>query len=475
MKKYIAIDIGASSGRVILGWIQEGYLHTEEVHRFENSSQYEDGHYRWNIGKIYSEIMLGLSLAKSKHNVEEAYVGIDTWAVDYCLIDKEGNLMSNPISYRDSRTYETLDSFFEIIDKRKIYKLTGIQIQNFNTLFQLYSEKKETLNLVSTILLIPDYLNYCLTGKRAIEMTNASTTQLFTKEGNISLELLEILGISNDLIPPLVNPGNILGPVKDTLIKSYNLPKLTVMNVASHDTASAIVSVPTLDDEVCYISSGTWSLLGTIENDAITTSLAYEKNYTNERAADGKFRLLKNIMGLWIVQELKKEIAPEKSFADLASLASEAPQSMYLIDVNDSRYLNPTSMLEEINKNCLELYGTFPKEKGSLFRMIYESLAYSYSVSIKELEIISEKRFKQIYVVGGGSEVAILNQFTSNYCNRPVIAGPKEATSFGNLIVQMIGLGEIENDFSSKEILSRSVVTKIFKPQPKKNIQFKIR
>lgn len=443
---YIAIDIGASSGRLILSRTTENNkISFEEIYRFKNGFSKVGKYDCWDIENLTKNILIGLEKVK-QNGIEECFVGIDTWAVDYCLLDENNHLIDDPISYRDNRTDESVAKFSKIISLEELYKKTGIQIQPFNTIFQLFSEEKGKLEKTKKILLIPDYLGYYFTGKTVAEKTNASTTQLLNIETKYWDEkILSVLGIKEEIFPKLVDPGTFLGEINAEKFPEHDLPKAKFITVASHDTASAVVGTPGVGDNWAYISSGTWSLLG-VENKTVNiSSKALKDNYTNEWGFNNTFRFLKNIMGMWLIQEISRMNNYEYSYPEIAKKASQVHSLNSIIDVNDKCFLNPDNMLEEIKKYCDKTNQKIPTNIWEMARVVYDSLATCYAKELKNLEHILDKKIETLYIVGGGANNHFLNQLTADMANIKVIAGPTEATAIGNLVIQMIANNRFEN------------------------------
>ncbi|MDT2743982.1 rhamnulokinase [Enterococcus asini] len=447
MTKYIAVDIGASSGRLMLSSLdEEGKMSLTEIHRFKNGFSETAGADRWQIQHLTTEILKGLAKVKAA-GIEECYVGIDTWGVDYCLLDEAGELMEAPIAYRDKRTQEAMADFDEKMPLTELYQRTGIQLMNFNTVFQLLVEDKEKLAKASSLLLIPDYLGYVFTGNQVLEKTNASTMQLLNlTTRKIDSEILAVLEVSEELFPPLVEPGSILGELQQARFPEYDLPKATFITIASHDTASAVVGTPGAGEDWAYISSGTWSLMGAELKDGIATPVAYDANFTNEWGVAGSIRFLKNIMGMWLIQEVARMQDYQYSYAELADMAAKEAPYQQFVNVNDDRFLNPANMIEEFQAYCRETGQKVPETPGEIARCVYDNLALCYAVELKNLQAITGRKINKLHIVGGGSNNRLLNQLTADACNVTVEAGPGEATAIGNLVVQMVatsGFGDL--------------------------------
>lgn len=464
MAYHVAIDIGASSGRVILADTTEG-LRLTELHRFKNGFTKVGEHDRWNITRLVTEILSGLEKVKAA-GIETCTVGIDTWAVDYCLLDAQGNLLAEPIAYRDARTQGLLEQVFETIPKEIVYEKTGIQFLNFNTLYQLFAEDKDMLGQAQDILLIPDYIAYRLTGKKVGEVTNVSTTQyLNIHSRDYDKDLLDVVGLSRDKLPELMETGQIIGELRPELYESYDLPQATVIAVATHDTGSAVVGVPATTENWAYLSSGTWSLIGVENAQPITSQAAFEENYTNEWGAYKTYRFLKNITGMWAIQEIARMLDNRYSFAEMAEQAYQVEPFLQYINLNDDRFTNPDNMIEEIQAACRESNQIVPESVGELVMCVYSNLALAYAHEWKVLESLTGKELEVLHIVGGGSNVKLLNQLTADLIGKPVIAGPGEATAIGNIMVQMIASGELKDLVEARAWLAKNQTLEGFEPQ----------
>ncbi|MFT9270126.1 MAG: rhamnulokinase [Liquorilactobacillus nagelii] len=464
-KTYVAVDIGASSGRLMLAKLVDSKLVMKEVHRFKNGFVHEKGHDRWNIDALIKEILLGLSKIK-KAGYQNVVLGIDTWAVDYVLVDNHGEKLQDPISYRDNRTQGSIDRLTTDLSKEYIYQKTGIQFLDFNTLYQLFEEDKELLAKTAKIMMIPDYIGYALTGKAVTEVTNASTTQMLSlREGLFDDHLLEKVNVKQTQFPKLVEAGTILGEIKADLAEKYDLPQTEVITVATHDTASAVIGAPGIGQKWAYLSSGTWSLIGAELNTPENGEEAFEQNYTNEWGAYGTYRFLKNIMGLWIIQNIKHELGDRYSFVELAKLAEKEPPFQQLIDVNAERFQNPANMIAEIQKYCQETKQKVPQTPGELAMAVYSNLSLYYANELSILDHILGYHIDSLNIVGGGSNVGLMNQLTATISGINVYAGPSEATAIGNIMVQMITKGDILNVYLARRIIANSFKIKEFKPE----------
>lgn len=462
---HIAIDIGASSGCVVAGELHQGQLKIREIHRFSNEFTDQNGTVYWDVDHLLNELLVGLQKVKySEH--ETCTVGIDTWAVDYVLLDQDDKRMKEVVSYRDKRTEKTMDKLTKLISKEAVYDKTGIQFLPFNTLFQLYEENREVLQKTKQILLIPDYLNYRLTGKIRMETTNASTTQLLNvKKRDLDEDLLREIGLSKEQFAPFVEPGNKLGMIKNEWFKTFDLPKCQVINIASHDTASAVVGTPSTVDHWAYLSSGTWSLLGIETDKPITTRLALNDNYTNEWGVFHTYRFLKNIMGMWIIQEVKSNLAQAHDYHELVQAAQKIEPFQQYIDFNKERFLNPENMIAEMQSYCKETDQPIPQTAGELAAAVYNNLAILYAIAIEEMEEITKERIERLYIVGGGGRNELLNQLTANLSNKPVFIGPTEATAIGNIVMQLIATGKINSLVEGRQLVADSFSLKKIMPQ----------
>ena len=456
MKNYfLAIDIGASSGRHILGWLDNGKLNLKEIYRFKNGATNVNGKLIWDDKGLFSDIVSGLKKCKDDRTIPQS-IGIDTWGVDYALLDENDNLLGEVFSYRDERTLSVIDEVFSIISEQELYQRTGIQKQVFNTIFQLYCDKKSgKLEKAKTFLMMPDYLHFLLTGVKRNEYTNASTTSMLNaKTRDWDYELIDKLGFNKDLFKPLSMPGTLVGKLKDEIAKEVGFDA-EVYLPATHDTASAVMAVPSTDMPL-YISSGTWSLFGVETPIEITTETARTSGFTNEGGYNKSVRFLKNIMGLWMIQCVKKEYNDKYSFVDFADLASEVKDFNSIVDVNDISFFAPTSMIDAIKDYCKKTNQKVPNTVGEVALCVYASLAHSYDLSVKQIQDIYNMEFNAINIVGGGCQNVLLNNLTAKYSGKKVIAGPVEATAIGNLLAQMLAKGEIDSLNQGKEIIKKS-------------------
>lgn len=464
---YLAVDIGASSGRHILGHVEDGKILLEEVYRFENGMEKKDGHLCWNVPHLFHEIKEGLKACRVAGKVPKS-MGIDTWAVDYVLLDEADNVIGNTYGYRDGRTKGMDEEVYAIIPETELYARTGIQKQMFNTIYQLMAVKKqepENMEKAVQLLMLPDYFHFLLTGNKLSEYTNATSTQLVSPETKQwDYELIERLGYKSSIFRPLHMPGTVVGSFTKEVEEEVGF-SCDVVLPATHDTASAVISVPALTKDCLYISSGTWSLMG-IENDhAICSEESRKRNFTNEGGYEYRFRYLKNIMGLWMIQSARHEWNDAYSFVRLCDMAQEESAFPSRVDVNDDAFLAPESMLQAIRESCEKKGCAVPETVGQTAAVIYQSLAESYAQTVAEIEELTGRHFPAINIVGGGSNAAYLNQLTADKSGRCVYAGPGEATAIGNLAVQMIKDGRFDSLEAVRRCIHDSFGVKKYEPK----------
>lgn len=457
MQYYLAVDIGASSGRHILSHLENGKIILEEIYRFSNGMVEVDGEKVWDSQKLFEDILTGMKKCYELGKIPVS-MGIDTWAVDFALLDKDDHLIGKTVGYRDGRTKGMDQEVYKVISQDELYERTGIQKQIFNTIYQLMAvkmKKPQELADAKTMLLIPDYFNYLLTERKVTEYTNASTTQLLhpeTKEWDF--ELIDMLGFPRDIFTEIKLPGTIVGELTEEIQKKVGFCCKVVLP-ATHDTGSAVVAVPSNEEDVLYISSGTWSLMGTELKEAICTKESMEKNLTNEGGYDYRFRYLKNIMGMWMINSAKKEIADDMSYADICAMASKTTIAS-IVPANDDRFLAPKNMTEEVKAACRESGQQVPEGIAEVAAVIYHSLAKCYADTMNEIEEITGKNYDCIHIVGGGSNAVYLNELTAKACGKTVYTGPTEATAVGNVAAQMIAAGELADLKSARECIFHS-------------------
>lgn len=470
---YIAVDLGAGSGRVFLCDFGAKFL-LAEVHRFTYPPREENGNLCWNFQKIFEEIKFGLKTARKKAgklNKKIYSLGVDSWAVDYGLIDADGNLISNPVCYRDARTNGAMEKFFNKISRTEIFEKTGIQFLNFNTIFQLFSED-ETLGKADKFLLLPDLINYFLTGKIFCEYTNATTTQLVNANGeNWDFELIEKLNFPKNLFPEIIAAGSDLGFLKTDIADELNLEKVCVVAPATHDTASAVIGAP-LEKDWAYISSGTWSLVGIEIDKLLINERVAQYNFTNEGGAYQTIRFLKNVMGLWIFESCRREwekMGVKTVYETLLEEVEQTENFCGFIFPDDERFLNPDSMLEAIENQLNETGQTVDKNPVFITKIILDSLAFRYASVIETIENLTSKKIAGVQIIGGGGRNNYLNQMTANACKKEVKAGLTEATVTGNALVQAISAGRFSDLKAARNYVAENVELKSFEPQNPEN------
>ena len=461
---YLAIDIGASSGRHILGKLHKGKIELEEVYRFSNEMENRNGRLCWNIQRLFQEMINGLKKCAEVGKIP-TFMGIDTWGVDFVLLDENVQLIGDAVCYRDDRTIGMEMQVYQKISLRELYGRTGIQKLPFNTIYQLMAVKMNEPNQLEeakTLLMIPEYFNFLLTGVKKAEYTNATSTQLVSAETKIwDYELMELLGYQVGIFQEISKPGTTVGNFTEAIRKEIGF-NCEVLLPATHDTASAVVAVPSNEEDTLYLSSGTWSLMGVerLVPDCSEASMAY--NFTNEGGYDDRYRYLKNIMGLWMIQSLKKELDDTYSFAKLCELASQETISS-IVDCQDPCFLAPDSMIRAIQNYCEEHQLTIPRTPGELAAVIYNSLAECYALTANELEKIMQKRYNAIHIIGGGANADYLNAITATRTGKDIAAGPIEATAIGNIIVQMLATGKFSDLKEARQCIYDSFEIKHYK------------
>lgn len=443
---FLGIDIGASSGRHILAHMEKGKMILEEVHRFPNGMSKKDGELCWDTKALFHEIKLGMRKCAELGKIPIS-VGIDTWAVDFVLLDEQDEVIGNTVGYRDSRTQGMDEKVYETISLEELYHKTGIQKQIFNSIYQLMAikeKKPEQLQKAKTFLMIPDYFHFLLCGKKCVEYTNATTTQLVSPVTKTwDMGLINSLGYPTNIFPEIKMAGTVLGELTKEIADEVGFT-CSVVLPATHDTGSAVLAVPSNAPQTMYISSGTWSLMGVERMEADCSDKSMECNFTNEGGYDYRFRYLKNIMGLWMIQSLKKEIHDQYSFAELCEMASRETISS-IVDCNDDTFLAPESMQEAVKAFCKKTNQQNPQTTGEMAAVIYNSLAVCYENTVNEIEAMTGVNYECIHVVGGGANAQYLNELTAKKTGKTVYAGPTEATAIGNLTVQMMAAGVLKS------------------------------
>ena len=464
---FLAVDIGASSGRHILGSIEDGKIVLEEVYRFENGMKEKNGHKCWDAAGLFESIKAGMKKCAELGKAPIS-MAIDTWGVDFILVDGNGNMVGDAVGYRDDRTIGMDEELSKIISEKDLYLRTGTQKQLFNSIYQLFALKKENpeqLEEAETLLFSPDYYNFLLTGKKSTEYTIASTSQLIDpKTRNWDFELIDIIGIPRKLFTEIQKPGTVLGNLLPEIAEEVGFDCEVIMTT-SHDTASAVLAVPAITKDFVYISSGTWSLMGLELDRPILTERSHDANLTNEGGYDYTIRFLNNIMGLWMIQSVRHELNDGYSFAELCAMAEEVKDFPSRVDVDDVCFFAPDSMIQAIKDYCEKSGQKVPQTPGEISTVVYQSLAASYGRTIAMLEEISEKKYDAINIIGGGSNADYLNQLTANATGKTVYAGPGEATALGNIVCQMIVDGRFSGAQDARKCIFESFAVKTFKPE----------
>ena len=470
----LALDLGAESGRAMLGRFDSETLQLAEIHRFPNGPVHLPDGLHWDVLRLWNEIKNGIALALREHAPDLSSIGIDTWAVDFCLLDRQGNLLSNPHHYRDSRTDGMLAEAFRRVPRAEIFEQTGIQFLQINSLYQLLAlatGNSPVLDIAHTFLTIPDLLNYWLTGQAVCEFSNATTTQCYNpREGNWAVEMLERLDIPAHIFPRIVDPGTDLGPLlpyvsEETGSRPRTGP--TVIAPACHDTGSAVVAVPAVAPNFAWISSGTWSVVGTEVPTPVINESSLRYNFTNEGGACGTFRFSRNVMGLWLVQECRRTWAHQgepHSYDELTEMAAQAEPFLCVIDPDHGEFFKPGDMPGRIREYCRATGQSVPESKGALLRCALEGIALKYRWVLEQLEKMQESRLEPLYIVGGGTQNRLLSQFTADAVDRQVITGPVEATATGNILMQMMALGLIGSILEGRQVVRRSFSLSTYEP-----------
>lgn len=457
MQYYLGVDIGASSGRHMLAWMEDGKMRLEEIYRFSNGMDEVDGHLCWDVGRLFSEILTGMKKCKELGKIPVS-MGIDTWGVDYVLLDAEDKILGRTYAYRDSRTDGMDEEVYRSISPEALYQRTGIQKQMFNTIYQLMATKQqepELLEQAESLLMIPDYFHFLLTGVKLQEYTNATTGQLVNPAvGDWDDELISLLGYPKRIFQNIAMPGTVVGNLTPEMAKEVGFDCRVILP-ATHDTGSAVMSVPSLTDDTLYISSGTWSLMGTELAEANCSMDSMARNFTNEGGYDCRYRYLKNIMGLWMIQSVRKELAPELGFGTICEDASKETIAS-IVDANDERFLAPKNMTREVQAACAESGQQKPEGIAQVAAVIYNSLAKCYARTVEEIESVTGVTYPGIYIVGGGANADYLNRLTAKACGKTVYAGPTEATAIGNIAAQMIAAGEFAGLMEARASIMKS-------------------
>jgi rhamnulokinase len=469
--KILAFDLGAESGRGILGLLEEGRLQLEVLHRFPNGAVRTLDTLHWDVLRLYSEMLNALRLCAGKHGGADA-IGVDTWGVDFALLGRDGTLLGNPRHYRDPHTEGVMDLAFARVPRAEVFRQTGIQFMRFNTLFQLLAlqrDRSPLLDAARTLLFIPDLFHYFLTGIKVNELTDASTSQLLDPATRTwAYPLVQAFGLPTDPLGTIVQPGTVLGPLRTSVAEETGLTPAPIIATATHDTAAAIAAVPATGESWAYISSGTWSLMGVELSAPLVGEAALAANFTNEIGFGGTVRFLKNVMGLWLVQECRRawqRAGQSYGYDELMHLAAQAPPFVSLVDPDHPSFILPPSMPAALGEFCRGNGEPVPAGVGATVRCALESLALKYRWVLAKLEELTGRKLAVIHVVGGGSQNELLCQLTADACDRPVLAGPVEATAIGNVLVQAIGLRAVGSLADAREVVRKSFEVRAYEPK----------
>jgi rhamnulokinase len=468
--QFFAVDLGATSGRTILGSLSEGKLDLREITRFANPIIETGGHFYWDIYALYLEIVKGLK-SVAQEGIQIQSIGIDTWGVDFVFVGKDGALLRNPYCYRDPHTVGAQEEYFKAIPRERVYDITGIQFMNFNSLFQLHTLHRNhcsALEAADKILFIPDALSYMLTGKMVTEYTIASTSQILNpRTKRFEKELLEVCGVKEEQFGRFVYPGEQIGTLTEELQQMTGLGAIPVIAVAGHDTASAVAAVPAQNERFAYLSSGTWSLMGIEVKDAIINKESFDKNFTNEGGVEGTTRFLKNICGMWLLERCRKEweVTNNYSYPELIEAALAVKAFRSVINPDAPCFANPTSMIEAIRHYCRETGQPEPTTYGEITRCIFDSLALRYRQVFGYMQAMAPFKIEKLHVIGGGSRNNLLNQFTCNAVGVPVTAGPSEGTAIGNIMLQAKAAGLVKDIQEMRSLIGRSIELNSFVPE----------
>ena len=473
-KYFFAVDLGATSGRTIIGSLSDGKFDLEELTRFDNNLIETGGHFYWDIFALYFEIIKGLKLAASRQ-IEITSIGIDTWGVDFVCIGDDNAILRNPLAYRDPHTFGKMEEYLQkVVDRKEVYHVTGIQFMNFNSLFQLYAMKEAgntALRQARKILFVPDALSWMLTGEEVCEYTIASTSQMLDpRTKDLDKALLASVGLSRDKFGRMVSPGTQIGVLTDEVQRMTGLGAIPVIAVAGHDTGSAVAAVPAKDERFAYLSSGTWSLMGIETQDAVINERSYELNFTNEGGIEGTTRFLKNICGMWLYERCRKEWPDEVRrlpHPELQGSAMQVEAFRSIINPDDAMFANPPSMIEAIQTYCRQTGQPVPETPAEICRCIFDSLALRYRQVFGWLKEFASFPLNVLHIIGGGSLNKYLNQFTANSLGVDVLAGPQEGTAIGNIMLQAKAAGEVKDIWEMRQIIANSLDLKHYAPEDK--------
>ena len=469
--KFLALDLGAESGRAVVGHFDGESLRLEEIHRFPNGPVLVNGHLHWDALRLLSEMKAGIRAAVQKYGKGIVSLGLDTWGVDFGLLDAQDNLLGNPYHYRDSRTEGAMEKVFSVVPREEVFGYTGIQFMQLNTLFQLFAMREArspTLDMAHSLLTMPDLFNFWLTGRKVNEFSNATTTQCYDPRGKgWATELLDKLDLPTSIFCEVVPPGTVLGDLLPDVADELVIDPIPVIAPACHDTGSAVAAVPAQGHDHAYISSGTWSLMGVEVDEPIITPQSLTYNFTNEGGVCNTIRLLKNIMGLWLVQECRREWAragDEYDYATLTQMAADAPPFGSILDVDAHLFLAPGDMPAKIRQVCQATGQAVPQSRGAVLRCALESLALRYRWVLDKLEEMRGRSIETVHIIGGGMQNELLCQLAADAMQRPVVAGPIEATAMGNMLMQALALGYISSLDQGREIVRQSFRVRTYDP-----------
>lgn len=470
--KFIAVDLGAESGRTMLGFLDKDSMRLEEMHRFPNPQVKLFGRLYWDVLYLFNELKKGLALTARQGHRDLAGIGVDTWGVDFGLVGRDNQLLGFPYAYRDSGSEGMMEKAFERVPREEIYNITGIQFMQFNSLFRLLSmaeSEHPLLHAAEKLLFMPDLVNFLLTGEKVSEYTIASTSQMLTaRTGQWAADLLEKIGLPGHILPPIIQPGTAVGSLLPDITREAGISPVEVIAPACHDTASAVAAVPAAGKNWAYLSSGTWSLIG-VENDSpIINRESLDNNFTNEGGVNGSIRFLRNAMGLWLLQGCRRKWQSEGAnldYAELVGLAENAPACKCFVDPDDSSFLNPPDMPAAIADFCRRSGQNVPASRGEFVRCVLESLAFKYRFLIDKINAMRSQPVEILHIVGGGSRNGLLNRFTANAAGIPVTAGPAEATAIGNVLVQALARRELDSIAAGRQLVAASFPLQTYEPE----------
>ena len=469
---YLAIDLGAESGRTMLGVLDDNGLSLSEIHRFSNGPVRLPDGLHWDVLKLWGDIKTGMRMAATQQQSDIQSIGIDAWGVDFALLDKQGALLSNPYHYRDSRTDGMIAEAFRRMPREQLFEITGIQFMQMNSLYQLLAmvtRQSAILGAANTFLMIPDLFNYLLSGQIACEETVSTTTQCYDPiRQDWAYPLFDAMNIPSSIFPKVVQPGNVMGTLLSTVSEETGVGQIPVIATASHDTGSAVAAVPAQNSHFAWISSGTWSIMGVEIAEPVINSQSLAFNLTNEGGIAGTWRLSKNIMGLWLVQECKRtwrHQGEEISYDEITRMAAQAEPFQAVIDPDNDIFFPPGDMPERIRTFCERTGQTPPQTKGAVLRLALEGIALKYRCVLEQLETILGYRLDPIHIIGGGTKNILLNQFTADATGRTVVTGPVEATAIGNIIVQATALGQFTSIQDARKTVQHSFPQQVYEPK----------